>query len=93
MKKKRCYEAGAVFEICHGVYILSQVGNSVYALISLENGSNRWSKPIGVRPGQCYISDNKVRKMIGKYHGSNSNKVREYKYLGQFNEVFEQMGR
>ena len=41
MKKKRYYEAGAVFEIYDCVYILTQVGNAIYNLISLEDGSNR----------------------------------------------------
>lgn len=97
MKKKRYYRTGAVFEIGHTAYILSQTRTSEYNLISLQSGSNRWTKPVKANAGWTkqheyhVISDRVIRKLVGPDQ-DHSSKTKKYSYLGQFNEVFERMG-
>lgn len=94
MKKKRWYRCGDVFEFGDAVYLLTQTELNRVKLVSLRKDSNRWcdrahKKYYGRGLGE--ISDSSIRRMIGIDH--DTDQMKKYTYLGQFHEVFEQIGR
>lgn len=91
MKKKRCYRTGAVFAMAGETpHILAQTDMCVFNLISLKAGSNRWNDGVQDFCPDDHISDTTIHKIIGR--NPETRKTGKYKYLGQFEEVFERMG-
>ena len=78
-----------MFEFGRDVYILSQIGAGVFNLVGLERDSNRWTDPVRIKHECRYVSDRIIRRLIGV--NDETGRARPYKYLGQFNEVFEQI--